>query len=359
MVESSAPPSSADARAVVAPRRLTIAEAMVEFRQWATRYYGASREVDNLGEALRPLRERFGLMPLADLGPLQLRQLQNAWIEDGIGRNTINARCVRIRRFVKWCISHELCEPVVLTRLQAVQSIMPGRGGVEHDPKSPVEWDRVEATLPFLPEMVRAMVLFQWHCGARPREVTELTTGEIDMRGPVWVARLKRHKTAHHGHDREILIPRPGQEVLVPWLRPELPDEPIFSPLRVDDRQVKRASRKKNKRQPGRSYSRAAYQQVVRRACKRGDIQAWSPNMLRHAFGTRLTESHGIEVAQVALGHRKPDTTTIYTATAKKRAVAALGGLDQQPLNTELEERARKLIDELSKTMAEIKQVGR
>ena len=58
---------------------------------------------------------------------------------------------------------------------------------------------------------------------------------------------------------------------------------------------------------------------MVRRACRRAGVESWSPNMLRHAFGGRAREAGGIEAAQMALGHSKPDTTLIYTSAAKKR----------------------------------------
>jgi len=314
-----------DAVPVVAPRRLTIAEAVVQFKAHAERYYGASREVDNLREAIHPLRGAFGYLAMADFGPLQLRVLRNRWIEEGLARNTINARVIRLKRFFRWAVSHELIDAGVIARLNSVESLMPGRGGKETRPKMPVAWEVVELTLPLLPEMVRAMVLFGWHSGARPAEITSLTTRTIIEAkhyptGDVWVVELSKHKTAGYGHTREILMGRSAQAALSPWLRPDAPDEPIFSPLRVDARQPKR----KGKRTPGRAYSRAAFQQVVRRACRRGGIPDWSPNALRHAFGTRLRESGGIEAAQMALGHAKPDTSLIYTSAAKGRAMDAI-----------------------------------
>jgi integrase len=311
-----------DEKPVVAPHRLTIAEALVQYKAHAERYYGVSREVDNLREALRPVREQFGWMVMSEFGPLQIRVLRNKWIEAGLSRNTINARVIRLKRFFKWAVSYELIDANVLTRLNSIESIMPGRGGKEIRPKLPVTWETVEATLPFLPELVRAMVLFGWHTGARPAEITALTTGMIDRSGDMWFAVLERHKTATWGHTREIMINKSAQLVLAAWLRPDEPDEPIFSPRRVDDRQEKRLD---GKRPPGRAYSRAAFQQVVRRACRRAGIApAWSPNALRHAFATRLRDAAGIEASQVALGHARPDTTQIYTAAAKKRAVAAI-----------------------------------
>jgi integrase len=317
--------SPADTTPIVAPHRLTIAEAVVEYKSHAAPYYGSSREMDNLREAIGPAREKFGYLPMADFGPLQLRTLRNGWIEQGLARNTINARVIRLKRFFRWAVSHELIDAAVLARLDSVESLMPGRGGKETKPKQPVNWEAVEATLPHLPEMVRAMVLFGWHSGARPAEITGLTTKAVITAvgyptADVWVIELAKHKTALYGHTRQILVGRTAQQILARWLRPEAPDKPIFSPLRVDDRQPKR----KGKRPPGETYSRAAFQQVVRRACRRGGIPEWSPNMLRHAFGTRLRESGGIEAAQMALGHAKPDTSLIYTSAAKKRAIEAV-----------------------------------
>ena len=63
----------------------------------------------------------------------------------------------------------------------------------------PVTWELVEATLPYLPEMVQAMVLFGWHTGAGPRK-SRLTTGEIQRTGEVWIATMGKHKTAGYGH---------------------------------------------------------------------------------------------------------------------------------------------------------------
>jgi integrase len=300
---------------IAPPAPLTVAEALVQYKAHAESYYKDSREVDNLREALAPIREQFGLQPLANFGPLELRTVRDRWVAQGLARNTINARIIRVKRFFRWAASHELIGVDVVTRLDMVESLMPGRGGKETRPKKPVPWDVVEATLPHLTEMVRAMVLFGWHAGARPSEICNLTTEMIDQAADVWVATLNKHKTDSYGHIREIPIGRTAQNVLTPWLRPNEPGEPIFSPMRVDDHQDKR----KGKRLPGRTYSRAAFQQVIRRACRRGKIAEWSPNQLRHSYGSRIRDFGGIESAQIALGHAKPDTTLIYTSHAKQR----------------------------------------
>ena len=38
----------------------------------------------------------------------------------------------------------------------------------------------------------------------------------------------------------------------------------------------------------------------------------WHPNQLRHSFATRVRKEHGLEAAQVLLGHSRADVTQIY-----------------------------------------------
>jgi integrase len=311
---------SANSTSAVAPAAPTIAEALSQYKGHCERYY-QSREIDNLREALRTVRELYGKSLLSSFGPLQLRAVRDRWIGKGLARHTINARMKRIRRFFRWCVSFELVDAKILERLDSVEPLMPGRGGRETIPKKPVLWETVEATLPHLPAMVRDMVLFGWHTGSRPSEICALTTGMIDQSGDVWIATLDRHKNAHRDQSREVPIGRAAQAIISTWLLPDRPDEPIFSPLRVDDRQPKR----KGKRRPGRVYSRSAFAQVIRRACNRAGIDpAWSPNALRHSFATRLRDAAGLEVASIALGHRRPDTTLIYSSAAKGRMLDAI-----------------------------------
>ena len=302
------------------PRPLTVTQLALRFKVYAEAYYGKSREVHNLRDAIRPARALFGRWLASEFGPVQLRRVRDEMVKAGLSRGVINSRVNRIRRMFKWGVSEELIGPDVLDRLRALEPLRHGRGGKERPPIRPVAWKDVEAILPHLPEMVRAMVVFGWHTGARPGEITRLTTGIIDRSGDVWVASFARHKTAHHGLTREVLIGPRAQEVLSPWLLPKKPDEPIFSPRRVDPRQAKRRGR----RLPGRFYSRCGFAQVIARACDRAKVPIWTPNLLRHAAATRLRELHGIEAAQVVLGHARPDTTLIYTATAKARAVEAI-----------------------------------
>lgn len=60
------------------------------------------------------------------------------------------------------------------------------------------------------------------------------------------------------------------------------------------------------------SYRRAI-EYAIQRARKAGiQVTHWHPNQLRHARATELRKQHGLEAAQVILGHAKADVTQIY-----------------------------------------------
>jgi integrase len=47
-------------------------------------------------------------------------------------------------------------------------------------------------------------------------------------------------------------------------------------------------------------------------ACDAGGIPHWHPNQLRHTRGTEVRKSHGLEAAQVVLGHADAKITEVY-----------------------------------------------
>lgn len=299
---------------------LTVADALLSYREHARRYYAGSRELDNLGLAVRPFREMFAAVQLEDLRASHLRSYRERLISRGLARSTVNQRVLRIRRFVRWCVGNDLVDPSVSQRFAAVEPLMPGRGGRETCRREPVSWSAVEATLPHLPAMLQALVIVAWHTGARPSELAKMTTLCIDRSGAVCVAVIAEHKNSHRGQARELLIGPRAQESLRPWLMPDQPGEPIFGPRRVDARQPGR----RGKRHPNDTYSRCSLGQALRRACDRAGVPRWTLYQLRHAAATRLRDIHGLAVAQQVLGHARPDATLIYSHQARQRATGAL-----------------------------------
>jgi hypothetical protein len=105
----------------------------------------------------------------------------------------------------------------VADALATVEAVRKGRDGVRETAKvPPVDPATVEATLPYLPPPVAALVKLQLLAGARGKELFPMRTRDIDRNGDVWRYEPSNHKTAHHGHTRVIYFGPQAQEVLAP-----------------------------------------------------------------------------------------------------------------------------------------------
>jgi site-specific recombinase XerC len=70
------------------------------------------------------------------------------------------------------------------------------------------------------------------------------------------------------------------------------------------------------------------YAQAIARACAKAGVPAWAPNRVRHSFATDVRAAHGLEAAQVLLGHSRADVTQIYAErdqTLAEQVAAAVG----------------------------------
>jgi integrase len=218
--------------------------------------------------------------------------------------------------------------------------------------------------LPFLNRHVRGLVEFQRLTGCRPGEASSVRRVDVDTGGAVWLYRPPRHKGSWRGKSRVIAVGPRAQSLLREFFTPN-PDDYLFSPRRaVDEVRAERAAKRRTPRYPSHvkrnaarrkanprrvpagRYTRTSYFVALSWACDRafpppphlgqrdGETAArwwarltpdqraevvewrrahrWHPNQLRHAFATRVRKEHGLEAAQVLLGHSKADVTQIY-----------------------------------------------
>jgi integrase len=229
---------------------LTVAELVASYCEWASAYYRKhgeeTKEAINIRIAMRPLRKLYGHTAVRDFGPLALKTVRQAYIDAGLCRNECNKRTRHIIRAFKWGVAEEMVPPSVHHGLKAVPGLRWGRSSArETEPVHPVPEASIEAVKPFVPRQVWAMSQLQLLSGARPGEVCTIRRCDLDMTGDVWTYVPESHKTQHHGHSRTIFIGPKAQEVLRPWLRPEL-DAYLFSPREaiVEHRAELRARRK-------------------------------------------------------------------------------------------------------------------
>jgi integrase len=107
---------------------------------------------------------------------------------------------------------------------------------------------------------------------------------------------------------------------VLPWLRLDDPDSPIFGPRRASER----AAKKGGDRAPGVYYNRHSLARAVRRAARRAGVSPWSLAQLRHSAATRIRERFGVDVAAVVLGHADPKMTSRYSKEAIAHAIGAV-----------------------------------
>jgi integrase len=361
-------------------QRLSVNELLVLYWKWAEVSYGYEdgKKGYALKDALRVVKESYGHTPAEDFGPLALKACRQRMISLGWSRTYTNAQVNRIRRAFRWAAEEELLPATVHQNLQAVAGLRQGKSEArETEPVHPVAGGAVEATLPHLPPIVGAMVRLQLLAGARPTEVCLVRPLDIDMRNPsCWVyrpgsdqGRHGRHKTAHHGHDRIILIGPKAQEILRPYLGTKL-DAYCFCPATAEaERNAERRRKRKspmtpsqkkrrpkaNPKRPKRDrYDVNSYRNAIYRACdkafpppaplarqqgekkkaylarltpeQQAELDAWQkahrwhPNQLRHSRATEL-RPHGLDVTKTILGHTKVETTQVY---AEKDLAAAM-----------------------------------
>lgn len=326
---------------------ITVVEMLARYWRFAQEHFRKdgqpTRELENIRNALKPFKARYGHTRTCDFGPLALKAMQLALIDAGLSRGVINANIGRIKRVFKWAVSEELVAPTVLHGLQAVSGLQRNRTRArETEPVAPVSDEMVELTLPHMPPVVADMVRLQRLLGCRPGEIRMLRPGGIDRSGEVWSYKPGDHKMRHRGRERVIFIGPQAQDILAPYLL-RAADALCFQP--IESEQIRKAdlrARRKSKVQPsqrsrrkarpkrqaGDCYSREDYARAIRRACDKAwplpenlpesqhaqwrKEHRWSPNQLRHARATEIRKLFGLEGAQTVLGHSRADVTQIY-----------------------------------------------
>ena len=313
---------------------LTVSEVLARYWKYARQHYRGkdgkpTSSVQEVKQTLRPLRRLYGHTLARDFGPLAVKAIRQVMIEEGLCRETINKRVGTIKRVFRWAVSEELVPPELHHGLSAVAGLQMGRTDApESDAVEPISEADVQATLPHLPGIVVDMVRFQRLTGCRPGDVCIIRPCDVDRSNDVWEYRPKSHKTAYRGKERIIYVGLKAQDVLRPYLLREA-EAYCFSPAEsVKELRERKHARRRTplscgnrpgtnrtrnpKRAPGNRYDTDSYRRAIHRACKRAEVEKWSPNRLRHSAATEIRKKFGLEATQTVLGHAQADVTQIY-----------------------------------------------
>lgn len=340
------------------PEPLQVDEVILRYFQFAKGYYVKDGQLTNeivaIRAALRRLRNLHGSTLVNDFGPKAFKLVRESLIQERLSRKYVNDSMARIARMFRWAVVEELIPPSVFQAISSVPGLRRGRTNAkETAPIGPVSDERVNATLPFLTDIVADMVRLQRLTGMRPAEVCIMRPCDIDRSGEIWVYRPSGHKTEHVGKDRLVALGPNAQELLLRYLaRPA--DMYCFRPCDSErKRRLERSSTRVTrltcgtrpgqkqtrnpKRPPGERYSSASYRRAIRRACDKiahpslahrpkaslSEAESlelaswriahrWAPNQLRHSAATEIRRRFGLEAAQVVLGHSGANVTQVY-----------------------------------------------
>lgn len=348
------------------PGSLSMAGLIDRYTDHAAEYYRLpdgtpTREVDSINRVLKKLARHYLHHRANFFGPSELIAFRKTQIDAKRCREQINKDMGRIVRMFKFGVEHDLVEAEAWHKLRAVAALQAGRSPAPDMPDvEPVAWDVVDATLPFLDQVLQGAVWMQRLSGCRPDEALRLRMVDVDRSDLVWIysptcpkTGKPRHKTAHKGKPCYRAIPPLLQQILRPLIEGLDPEAYVFSPARATAlrRARRRALRKTRvqpsqldrsksnpRKRPGLRYSVRSYWRALQVAADKADAAAkqklvdagqeipagrlvprWAPNRIRHSVADDVERTQGLFAAQKLLGHEKPDTTRIYLSADVER----------------------------------------
>ena len=293
--------------------------------------------LDELRYALKALTENCGDMKLSAFGPKALAVSRTKML-GRYSKEMVHRFEMALLKMFKWALSQELLTPDRFTAITSLEKIKH-----EMKPRSertqPVTQEQFEAVLPFVSPVVNAMLRVQVLTGMRPGELVIMRWCDIDCSGDVWVYYPAEHKTQDMGFTRAVFLSKPAQEIIKRFPRPD-PSKWIFA-AEYQRGWATWMEKPRTTPMPSRYYAAGSigrqnpfrttrkYSDTVSVGCKKafGKL-CWHPHQLRHTFATKIRATHGLEVAQVLLGHATITATQVYAQRNLDAALAAVKGLD-------------------------------
>ena len=259
--------------------KLYVASLIERFLDWAPTYYRKGNrptsEVSAFTSAMLPVNELYGAVAVVEFTPDRLRVVQNAFVEKGLARKTVNAYVRRVVRVFRWAVGRSLCPAAIADALSHVEPLKRGRTTAREVPKRrSVHPLIVEKTIPHLhanpkrQRVLAAMVTVQRYTGMRPGALTAMRRKDVHGE-PDGLLRYEvtdeGNKTAHLDREMVFWIGPKACEAIAPLLANLRPNDFVFA-FTTPYRREKRIH-----------VSRTDYARFVARACERAGVTAWSP----------------------------------------------------------------------------------
>jgi len=361
------PMSLAKPPASIGRSELRICELGLEYFRWCEQQMSPG-DLRCVHSATKLLNRMYGDTRAADFGPNALRLVREAMIQGDPNatpprkswtRKTCMGQTARIVAMFRWAAGRELVPVEVHTALKTLEPLRAGRtAAIESAPIECAPMSAVNAVLELANKQVAAMIRLQLATGMRPGEVVLMRPCDLDRSGQVWTYTPPTHKTAYMGKRRIVCLGPRAQRIVKPFLRGRQPTAPLFSPAEAEAarRKAQHAARKTpmscgnrpgtNRREcpqkaPTNAYTTSSYRRAIARLCeaadaaararaaKRGEkvesgirfVQEWHPHQLRHNAATEIRRRHGLEAAQLMLGHSSAMITDAVYADRDQEAL--------------------------------------
>lgn len=260
--------------------------------------------------ALRPVVDLFGRLPAGQFNAPRFVEVRAAHLSRGMAPRAVNDYMGKVRTAFRWAARPERgwCPAAVAVELSLVRPLI-DEDDVPVGPAPPAD---VEAVLPFLPLVCRAMLELQVLTGMRPGELVRMKPGDLDRGEPCWLYRPEVYKTRRSARvraqgGRKIWLGPRAQALLVPWLEGKADEAPVF-PNRF-----------------GGFFGTPGYLMAIRRACKRAGVPRFVPRQVRHTALTAVEAAFGnLDYAQAVAGHSGPEMTRRYAKAQDNLAQEAM-----------------------------------
>ena len=216
---------------------ITVAEVCARYLRHAENWYvkdgEPTTELQNVGRAIRALRECSASLPAKDFSPLKLEA-----VRDDLGdRWTFPCELQPLHRhcgpdLFRYAVDKSWSR-LVWPMVEAVKSLAKGRGCKAHEtePSAPSMMPRSRQRCHFCERTNRGNLGFQFAHRDSPAELVLMRTGEIDRSGETNSPILPTHKTEHHSKSWIIPIWPRAQSCWSPGSRP-IPPRFIFGSQR-------------------------------------------------------------------------------------------------------------------------------
>lgn len=183
------------------------------------------------------------------------------------------------------------------------------------------------------PRAQAAITAFLLRDGTPPDGFAHVRLNDPDHRD-VRLVMADAHQEAGRERDAELLRDTRRPVVTVAGCVVD-PTVTLFSPLRAREERFRESRRNRKskvqpsqlarkktnpQRMPAAEYTPHTYAHAVRVAAGKAKVPHWHPNQLRHLFATEVRKEHGLEAAQVLLGHSRADVTQVYAVRNEQLA---------------------------------------